>query len=255
MSITGEPDRSPAKVGVPITDIGAGIFALVGILSAVIHREKTGKGQYVDASLLDAGLAFTVLEVVNHFADGGIPGRLGSASRQNAPYQAFETKDGYITVGTGNQALWEEFCRVLRLEQLLQDPRYATNASRVQHQEQLAEAIAPAVKALSTRECVDLFNAAGIPCGPIYDIGQAVEDPQTRERNMIIGYEHPQAGEVRNIGFPVKLSEVSPEVKGYPPFLGEHSRQVLRQQGYSDERISELVEKGVVGDRKGSREK
>lgn len=246
MSVTGDLDRPPAKVGVPITDIGAGMFAVIGILSAYIFREKTGKGQFIDASLLEAGLGFATLAAINYFADGKAPQRLGSASSQNAPYQAFETKDGYINVGTGNEELWKRFCEILELEHLLVDPRFQDNFSRVNNQKELAAEIAPAIKSRTTEECLNLFNNAGIPCGPIYDIGEALMDPQTQNRAMVIAYEHPKAGKVRNIGFPVKFSEIEVGVKQYPPQLGEHTYKILKSAGYSESHLKSLEEKGII---------
>jgi crotonobetainyl-CoA:carnitine CoA-transferase CaiB-like acyl-CoA transferase len=246
MSITGDSDRSPAKVGVPITDIGAAIFSAIGILAALLFRVASGKGQFIDASLLEAGLGFTVLEAVNYFADGEIPERLGSASRQNAPYQAFQTKDGYVNVGTGNEQLWRRFCEVLQLQRLVDDPRFDTNALRVRHQRELAAEITPTIKSLSTRECLDLFNKAGIPSGPIYNIGEAFQDPQTRDRGMVVEYEHPLAGIVRNIGFPVKFSEMKTSITRNPPLLGEHTLEVLRSIDYGEDEINELNRGGIV---------
>jgi crotonobetainyl-CoA:carnitine CoA-transferase CaiB-like acyl-CoA transferase len=246
MSITGDSDRSPAKVGVPITDIGAAIFSTIGILAALLFRAASGKGQFVDASLLEAGLGFTALEVVNYFADGEIPERLGSASRQNAPYQAFQTKDGFVNVGTGNEQLWRKFCEVLHLQRLVDDPRFDTNTLRVKHQSELATKIAPSIKSLTTRECQDLFNKAGIPSGPIYNIGEAYQDPQTRDREMLVEYKHPLAGIVRNIGFPIKFSEMKTSVTRHPPLLGEHTLEVLRSIDYGDEEINEFKNRGIV---------
>jgi crotonobetainyl-CoA:carnitine CoA-transferase CaiB-like acyl-CoA transferase len=246
MSVTGEPDRPPAKVGVPITDIGAGIFATVGILAALIARNSTGKGQVVDASLLEAGLGFSTLSAINFFADGQAPPRLGSASSQNAPYQAFPTKDGFINVGTGNEELWRKFCSVLWIEDLVEDPRFHDNVSRVKNQFELAAEITPAIKKMTTKECWDLFTKAGIPSGPIYDIGEAVADPHVTARNMILDYKHPEAGRVQNIAFPVKLSEIETGVYRVPPELGEHTREVLTKAGYAKEELDRLEKDGVI---------
>ncbi|MCX6377028.1 MAG: CoA transferase, partial [Armatimonadetes bacterium] len=182
MSVTGEADGPPAKVGVPITDIGAGLYALIGVLAALIAREKTGRGQQVDASLLEAGLAFNFFTAINYFADGTKAQRLGSASPQNAPYQAFKTRNGHITVGTGNDVIWKRFCDALGLGHLLQDPRFKDNASRVRRFKDLESEIAPVFESKTTAESLALMDKAQVPAGPIYDIGEAVQDEHVRSR-------------------------------------------------------------------------
>jgi len=246
MSVTGEPGRPPSKVGVPITDIGAGMLATLGILAALIARSSTGKGQVVDASLLDAGLGFSTLAAINYFADGVAPARLGSASSQNAPYQAFPTKDGYINVGTGNEELWKKFCAVLEIDHLVDDPRFRDNASRVVNQFELASEITPAIRERTTSQCWELFTEAGIPSGPIYDIGEALADPHVEARNTVLEYAHPKAGRVKNVAFPVKFSDIDTGIYRVPPRLGEHSREILGLAGYSEAELDRLENDGVI---------
>jgi len=246
MSVTGEADRPPAKVGVPITDIGAGVYALVGVLAALIARGTTKVGQLVDASLLEAGLAFNFFTAMNYFADGTKAQRMGSASPQNAPYQAFRTRDGFITIGTGNDTIWKRFCEVLALSHLLQDPRFRDNASRVKAYKELEAAIAPVFASKSTAESLALMEAAKVPAGPIYDIGQVVEDEHIRNRGIIAEYDHPKAGRVRAVGFPVKLSASQTGVRLPPPLLGEHTEELLRQLGYAEQAIRDLESRGVI---------
>lgn len=246
MSATGEPDRPPSKVGVPITDIGAGMLATLGILAALIARGSTGKGQVVDASLLDAGLGFATLAAINYFADGKAPPRLGSASSQNAPYQAFPTSDGFINVGTGNEELWRKFCAILGIAHLVDDPQFRDNASRVKNQFELASEIEPAIKKRTTKQCWELFTAAGIPSGPIYDVGEAVADPHVAARNMVLDYVHPEAGRVQNIAFPVKFSDIDTSLYRVPPRLGEHTREILRSFGYSEAELDGLESEGII---------
>ena len=246
MSATGEADRPPSKVGVPITDIGAGMLATLGILAALLARGSTGKGQVVDASLLDAGLSFATLAAINYFADGKAPPRLGSGSSQNAPYQAFPTSDGFINVGTGNEELWRKFCAVLGIAHLVDDPRFRDNASRVKNQSELAREIEPAIKKRTTKQCWELFTEAGIPSGPIYDIGEAVADPHVSARNMVLEYVHPEAGRVQNIAFPVKFSDIDTGIYRVPPRLGEHTREILAGFGYSDKELDQLESEKVI---------
>ncbi len=246
MDVTGEPDGPPVKVGYPITDMGAGIYGAFGILAALLYRNVTGKGQWVDTSLLEAGLSWALLPAGNYFADGEIPKRLGSASPQNAPYQAFETKDGYINVGTGNEKLWVKFCEILGIPDLVKDPRFRDNASRVKHQRELAKEIEPAMRQKTTNEWLELLAGGEIPCGPIYHLEEALKDPQALSRKMVVECDHPRAGRIRSLGFPVKFSESELSVRQYPPLLGEHNREILTSLGLSQAEIAELEGEGVI---------
>jgi len=245
MSVTGEPDGDPVKVGYPVTDLGAGMYAALGILAAFIARSQTGKGQLVDTSLLEAGLSWATLPATAMFADGEVPSRLGSASAQNAPYQGFETRDGYITLGTGNDELWRRLCEALSLTGLLQDPRFQDNASRVKNQKDLANAIAPVIRSMDTGDCLALLKGVGIPCGPIYDLAEALSDPQAISRDMVVEYEHPVAGTIKSVGFPIKFSDVEFTISP-PPQLGEHNWEVLSSLGYSDEEVRRFEESGLI---------
>jgi formyl-CoA transferase/CoA:oxalate CoA-transferase len=246
MSVTGEEDGPPVKVGYPVTDLGAGIYGTIGILAALLSRNITGSGQWVDTSLLEAGIAWSLLPAGNYFADGEVPKRLGSASPQNAPYQAFETEDGYINVGTGNDRLWIKFCEVTRLEELTKDPRFQNNALRVKNQKELAKAIEPAMKRKTTREWTHLLDEAGIPCGPIYNLDEALADPQVLSRKMVVEYDHPKAGRVKSIGFPIKFSHAEFRVRKYPSLLGEHNQEILSSLGLSQEEIGQLRREKVI---------
>ena len=246
MSVTGEEDGPPVKVGYPVTDLGAGIYGTIGILAALLSRNITGSGQWVDTSLLEAGIAWSLLPAGNYFADGEVPRRLGSASPQNAPYQAFATEDGYINVGTGNDRLWIKFCEVVGLEELTKDPRFKNNALRVKNQKELAKAIEPAMKRKTTREWTHLLDKAGIPCGPIYNLDEALADPQILSRKMVVEYDHPKAGRVKSIGFPIKFSHAEFRVRKYPPLLGEHNQEILSSLGLSQEEIGQLRREKVI---------
>ncbi len=246
MSVTGEEEGPPVKVGYPVTDLGAGIYGTIGILAALLSRPITGKGQWVDASLLEAGLAWALLPAGNYFADGEVPKRLGSASPQNAPYQAFETEDGYLNVGTGNDRLWIKFCEVVGPEELKKDPRFKNNALRVKNQKELAKALEPAMKQKATREWMRLMDEAGIPSGPIYNLDEALSDAQVLSRDMVVEYGHPKAGRVRSVGFPIKFSEEEFRVRQYPPLLGEHNREILASLGLSQAEIDQLEHEKVA---------
>ena len=246
MHVTGEADGPPVKVGYAVTDLGAGMFGALGILAALVARQKTGKGKRVDTSLLEAGLAWSILTAGNYFADGEIQQRSGSTSPQNAPYQAFETADGFINVGTGNDRLWVKFCGILDLTELPKDPRFKDNASRVKNQKNLEREIAPAMKQKTTREWVELLEQSGIPAGPIYDIAEALSDPQALSRDMVVGYDHPKAGRVKTVGFPIKFSNEEYEISNPPPLLGQHNEEILLSLGCTKGEINKLKRKGVI---------
>ncbi len=246
MSVTGHPDTPPAKAGVPITDLNAGLFAAFGILTAYIHRQRTGQGQLVDSSLMEAGIAYTVWESAVYFATGQVPGPLGSAHRLSAPYQALRTSDGYINVGGANQSNWERICRVLGREELLTDPRFLDGASRRRNYQVLAAELEQTLAARTSQQWLAAFNEAGVPAGPIYDLSQMYNDPHVAAREMAIGVEHPLAGGVRNIGFMPKLSGTPGTARRPPPLLGQHNAEVLREIGYTDDQIAALANSGVI---------
>ena len=246
MSVTGQKNGPPQKVGYPVTDIGAGMYAAIGILAALIARGKTGKGQLVDTSLFETGVSWGMMAALNYFADGSIQERMGSASPQNAPYQAFVVQDGAFTVGTGNEILWRKFCEIFELDYLLNNPKYVDNASRVNNQEILAREIEEGIKDLHVAECLIKLDQAGIPCGPINSIDQVIEDPQTKARGMIIEFDHIKAGKVKNLAFPVKMSENPADLRYAPPLLGQHSKEILLDLGFSQKQITELIKVGTI---------
>ena len=247
MSITGFPDSPPAKVGVPIADLNAGMFTANAALSAYIHRLKTGEGQHVDTSLLEAGLSYTIWESAIYFATGRVPGPLGSGHSLNAPYQAFKTSDGYINVGAANQANWERTCRAIGREELLDDPRFSTNADRMGDLPALLELLQETFTARSTDAWLDVLEKAGVPSGPIMDIAQVYADPQIEAREMAVELDHPSAGRVKNIGIPTKLSRTPGSLRSAAPTLGQHTDEVLGDFDYADDDIARLRADGVVG--------
>jgi crotonobetainyl-CoA:carnitine CoA-transferase CaiB-like acyl-CoA transferase len=240
MSVTGEPGGAPGKAGVPLTDLGAGLFAVTGILAALHHRERTGLGQQIDTSLVDAGVALSIWEATEYFAGGGVPTALGSAHRMNAPYQAIRCADGYITLGAANDRLFDRLCDVLGHPEWRARAEFADNASRVRNRRTLADAIEAITAAKPRQHWLDLLQANDIPCGPINDYAQVFADPQVRAREMVIETDHPTLGHVRTLGSPIKMSATPPDVSRRAPLFGEHTDQVLREAGYRDEEIAAL---------------
>ncbi|PYQ95348.1 MAG: CoA transferase [Acidobacteria bacterium] len=246
MSITGEPGGPPVKAGVPLTDLSAGLFALVGILAALEHRHRTGAGQHVDTALVDAGVALSVWEATEYFSGIGIPTALGSAHRMNAPYQAIRCADGYITLGAANERLFRRLCEVLGHAEWTGMAEFADNASRVRNRAALAERIEAITSQQPRSHWLALLEANDIPCGPINDYSQVFADPQVVARQMVVETEHPTLGRLRTLGSPIKLSATPPDVCRRAPLLGEHTDQVLAEAGYNEREIAALRQSGVV---------
>jgi len=247
MSVTGEgPGRPPVKVGVPVTDLASGLFCCIAILGALRHRDATGEGQRVEATLLDAGLGLSVWEAAEWFGAGRRPEALGSAHRLSAPYEALPTSDGWVTVGGANNRLWASICHSLGCEQLIDDPRFADNSSRRAHREELAELLSERTRRHTTAVLVETLSAVGVPVGPILHYDEILESEHARAREMTITQEHPTAGEVRVLGVPYKLAATPAAVRTPAPTLGQHTDETLAALGYGPGEIGELRAKGVV---------
>jgi formyl-CoA transferase len=246
MSVTGEPGGPPVKAGLPITDLGAGLFALVGILAAVHHRHRTGLGQYVDTSLVDAGVALSVWEATEYFSGSGVPAALGSAHRMNAPYQAIRCADGYITLGAANERLFRRLCDVLGHREWAEQPELADNAMRVLNRRLLADRIETITVARDRAYWLALLDANDIPCGPINNYEQVFADPQVVAREMVVETDHPTLGHLRTLGSPIKMSATPPDVSRRAPRLGEHTDEVLAEAGLAADEISALRLAGAV---------
>jgi formyl-CoA transferase len=231
MSVTGEPGRPPVKVGVPVTDLGAAMFVLTAILAALYHRTQTGRGQYVETSLVETGVALSVWEATEYFSGRGIPQPLGSAHRMSAPYQAIRCADGYITLAAANQRLFERLCTVLGRPEWSSSSEFADDTSRVRNNTRLAALIESITVARSRQEWIAIFEANEIPCGPINNYAETFSDPQIRARGMVVETEHPTLGRLHTLGSPVKMSETPPMVGRRAPLLGEHTDQVLHEIG------------------------
>jgi formyl-CoA transferase len=229
MSVTGEPSGNPVKCGVPVSDLSAGLFCAVGILSALQARERTGEGQRIDTSLWEGALALSIWETAELWSTGKAPRPMGSAHRLTAPYQALETRDGYINVGGNNQKLWELLCATIGREDLPGDPRFATNTDRMANRPALAAELEQALAEHDTAYWVDTLLEAGVPAGPILDYQQVVDDPHTRARDMVVEMEHPEAGTVYGLGIPVKLSATPGSIRRPAPLLGQHTGEILAE--------------------------
>jgi crotonobetainyl-CoA:carnitine CoA-transferase CaiB-like acyl-CoA transferase len=240
MSITGEPGSPPVKCGVPITDLGAGLFALVGILAALFHRTQTGSGQHIDTSLIEAGMALSVWEATEYLSGRGVPQPTGSAHRLTAPYQAIRCSDGYITLGAATDRLFERLCGVLGHPEWARRAEFANPARRVAARKMLAELIEGVTCGAPRRHWLDLFDANEIPGGPINDYEAATRDPQILARGMIGETDHPTLGRLRTLGSPVKMSGTPTDATRRAPLLGEHTRDVLLESGYSDTEIDSM---------------
>jgi crotonobetainyl-CoA:carnitine CoA-transferase CaiB-like acyl-CoA transferase len=246
MAVTGEPGGAPVKVGPPVCDINAGLLAALGIVSAYVHRLKTGEGQFVDTSLYEAGIQQSYWHSAIYFATGEAPGRSGSAHILSAPYQAFRAADGWLTIGGANQANWQRLARVLGAPEWIDDARFRTNAERMKHLEPLVALMNERLKARTVREWITALEAEGVPCGPINSIADMVADPQTVARAMVVELEHARAGRTRALGLPIKLSATPGRVTRPAPLLGEHTRQVLGEFGFSATEIDALYACGAA---------
>jgi formyl-CoA transferase len=246
MSATGSEGGPPVKVGVPITDLGAGLFAVLGILCALRARRVTGRGQFVDTSLFEAGLALSAWEATEYWYTGQIPKRLGTAHRLNAPYQAFKASDGYFTVGAANNKLWGLFAEILGLTSLVHDERFKTVGGRINNRLELEKLIEAVTAKQPRAHWLERCEKAGIPAGPIYSVAEALADPQAQARGMTQEFEYPGVGRVKALGNPVKFSKTPARLRKVPPRLGEDSEKILGELGYGGEAIRILKEKHVV---------
>jgi len=247
MSITGESkDKPPMKVGAPITDITAGLLASSGILAALIHREKTGEGQKVDTSLFEAGIVHTYWQSAIAGATGQSPGPLGSAHPLTAPYQAFKTKDKWITVGASNQNTWLMLLKAINRQDLQENEMFSSNLSRKKNTTQLVDILNTELLKKTSDEWLKIFDDNGLPCGPINSITEMFEDPQTIHREMIIEVDNKKAGKSKAIGMPIKFSKSKTEKSKGAPNLGEHTREIMLSFGYKHEEIEDFYNRKVI---------
>lgn len=247
MSITGAEGGPPLRPGVASADVTTGMYAAQGILLALFHRERTGQGQHVDASLLEGQMALMTYQAGRYHATGESPRRLGNRHPSIAPYDCFPAADGWINVAVGNDELWERFCAALGLEELAADPRFSTNPDRVENLAPLTERITARTRSEPVEALRARLDAVKVPNGPVWNMEQLFESPQAKARDMVLSVEHPTAGPIGQTGFPFKLSETPGALRMPPPLLGEHTAQVLAEWlAIDDERLQTLRGCGAV---------
>ena len=246
ISVTGDEEGPPAKAGVPISDLAAGLFGAYGILCALEHRERTGEGQLVDTSLLEAALALTVWESTEYWVTGRAPKPLGSAHRLAAPYQAIRAADGWLTVGANNDKLFEGLCRAIARPDLAADPRFAGGAERMRHRAALIAEIEKTTVAQPRRRWLDRLEREGVPSGPISTYAETLADPHTLARGMVVDLVHPGAGPIKALGVPVKLSETPGAVERPAPLLGQDTAAILTELGYGEAEQRALRAEGII---------
>ncbi len=251
MSLTGAPDHEPGgqpmKVGVAVADIFTGLYATIGILAALRHRDATGEGQYIDLALLDVQTAILANQAMNYLTTGTAPGRLGNAHPNIVPYEAFPTADGYIILAVGNDSQFASFCKVAGLEDASADPRFATNRARVAHRTDLVPMVRQAMVQKTTDDWIAILEKANVPCGPINTLDRVFENPQVKHRGTVKYLDHPIAGKVPTVANPLKLSQTPICDETAPPLLGQHSEAILRDiGGLDDAQIARLRAAGVI---------
>lgn len=247
LSVTGS-EQEPAKVGVPLSDLNAGLYASHAILAALLSRVRTGEGQYIDTSLFEAALAYTLWESNEYWATGTSPKRLGTAHRLAAPYQVFATANGWIAIGAANQRNWELLARALDRADLLQNPAFASNPDRMANLAQLVETLTATLKTRDTEAWLRVLEEAGVPCGPVLTLDEVYQHPQVKARAMDMQVQHPVAGSVHAIGFPVKYSSTPGYLYRPAPVLGQHTFRMLESLDFSPEQCRQLETDGVVLD-------
>ena len=246
MSVTGEPGGPPVKAGIPLTDLGAGLFAVTGSLAALHHRTRTGEGQQIDTSLVEAGVALSVWEATEYFSSGRAPQPMGSAHRMSAPYQALACADGYFTVGAANDRLFERLCHLLGHPEWTREPDFADDTARVANRQALAGRIEAVTRTRPRAHWLALFEEHGVPCGPINTYADVFADEQIAARNMVVQTDHPTLGRLRTLGTPLKMSRTPPRPGRAAPLLGQHTDEVLREAGYTPGELTAFRAAGLI---------
>lgn len=247
MSVTGEAEGQPMKIGVALADILTGLYAANAIQAALIHQRATGEGQHIDMALLDVQVATLANQAMNYLATGISPGRLGNAHPNIVPYQAFQTADGYIILAIGNDSQFQRFCELAGRAELAGDARFERNSERVRHRDELVPQVAEIMLQKSSAAWLEALNERGIPCGPINDLGQVFADPQVRHRGLQLELDHPVAGKVASVANPIRMSQTPVSYDRAPPTLGQHTDEVLSELLEFDQaRLDELRGRAVI---------
>ncbi|MAN93829.1 MAG: formyl-CoA transferase [Chloroflexi bacterium] len=247
MSLTGDPEGSPLRIGFSLVDLFTGMMAYGTILTALRQRDQTGKGQWVESALLDGQVAALSYHATGFMGTGVEPKRMGSGHPSLVPYQSFSASDGQFIIGCANQGLWERMCRAIGQDAMLDDPRYTTNTDRVEHRAECVGELSALFAQKTTAHWVDLIVEAGVPCGPINTVADVVSNPQVLARNMIAEVDHPNIPNLKFPGSPLKLTDSPATIRRVPPMLGQHNEEILEEAGYSPEKIADLKERGVLG--------
>ncbi|MCR6631909.1 MAG: CoA transferase [Magnetospirillum sp.] len=253
MSLTGEPDGEPMKVGVALTDIFTGMYASVAVLAALAHRDRTGQGQHIDLALLDVQVAVLANQASNYLVGGVIPQRLGNSHPNIVPYQAFPTLDGHVILAVGNDGQFARFCAVAGCHALAEDARFATNAGRVRNREALIPLLKAVLASRPSQAWIETLEAAGVPCGPINNLAQVFDNPQIRHRGMVARMPHPAAGEIGVVANPIHFSETPVAYDRAPPQLGADTEDLLADLlGLDEAAIRDLEGQGIIAGRNAS---
>jgi glutaryl-CoA transferase len=246
MSITGQPGAMPTRLGVPIADIGAGMFAAYAIVAALFRRERTGEGCYVDASMLGGQVAVLTYQAGLHLSTGGVPRQLGNAHPMIVPYDTFASADGYVNIAVGNDDLWRRFAAAFGRPDLGDDPRFRTNAARVAHRAEVYDLLQPLLAGFTTDEIVRRLDEAAVPCGPIRDVAQTLADPQVRAQHLVQEVEHAKLGSLALSGAPYHFDGEPVAARLAPPLLGQQTVEILREAGYGPDESERILASGAA---------
>lgn len=246
MMCTGQPDSPPVRIGASWIDMGAGMYTMIGVMAALMERQQSGQGKQVDVSLMDTALSWMSPLIARYSMSGELPQRAGSALPAFSPYQVFQARDGYLFIGASTERFWQVLCQTIGLESLPQDPRFSDNALRVQNREELTALVEQALADFGRDEVVEKLRRAGMPCGPVLDVGQVLQDRHVRERGILHNWEHPQVGPVTQVKTPIALQGEMPPIKTPAPGVGQHTREVLAELGYGGREIEQLLALGAA---------
>jgi crotonobetainyl-CoA:carnitine CoA-transferase CaiB-like acyl-CoA transferase len=246
MMCTGMPDGPPVRIGASWVDMGAGMYSVIGILKALMDRGETNRGRHIDVSLMDTALSWMSPLIARYSMSGDLPQRIGSAFAPFSPYQVFSCKDGYVFIGASTDRFWQALCKLLKIEHLLNDLRFATNENRIKHRKELTKLIEAALATVDRDQLVENLRAIGMPCGPVLDVGQVLQDQQVSARGVLMDWAHPEFDRVIQVKTPIAEDKIMPEIHSPSPFLGQHTREVLSELNYSQLEVDKMIQSGVA---------